>query len=37
MKDHKALAVATEVSIIIMGAERAYSVLQKSFIKSEAF
>jgi len=30
MKDHKALAVATEVSIVIMGEERAYSVLQQN-------
>jgi hypothetical protein len=37
MKDHKALAVATEVSIIIMGEERAHSVLPKCLIKSEAF
>jgi len=37
MKDHKALAVATEVSIILMGEERAYSVLSKCLIKSEVF
>jgi len=37
MKDHKALAVVTEVSIIIAGEERVYSVLQKCLMKSEAF
>jgi hypothetical protein len=28
MKDHKASEVVTEASIIIMGGERAYSLLQ---------
>jgi len=37
MKDHKALAVATEVSILIMSEERACRILQKCLIKSEAF